>query len=208
MAEHNILTGVQLHEPKHFKEAVADDAGKVLTPSDVDGVSELRVLTNSEVGVPDLSLLNAHGSMVIKQNTNSQTLGISTLPLYNETEYVPILNDWVEGSPGGGVDFSAGTLTIPVSGYYQLHAWLTFTYSATDTLLGFRSTIDGVVPVTSNTVRQIAARASDVNVVTAGSIGIIPAGTVLGLAVAASKAGDLIITDSTVALHLIEAVET
>jgi hypothetical protein len=46
MAEHNTLTGSQLHEPKGIDSASTSDAGKVLTPSSTTAnTGELRQLT-------------------------------------------------------------------------------------------------------------------------------------------------------------------
>lgn len=49
MGIHANLANDQLHEPKGLKAAVAADAGKVLTPSAVDNVSELRKLLFTEI---------------------------------------------------------------------------------------------------------------------------------------------------------------
>lgn len=50
MAEHNTLTGSNLHEPKGIDSASTGDAGKVLTPSSSSsGTGELRYLADSEI---------------------------------------------------------------------------------------------------------------------------------------------------------------
>ena len=50
MADHNTLTGSQLHEPKGIDSSATSDSGKVLTPSASSaGTGTLRYLTESEI---------------------------------------------------------------------------------------------------------------------------------------------------------------
>jgi hypothetical protein len=49
MVVHRDLSNAELHEPKNIGTAVASDAGKVITPSAVDGVSELRQIDLDEI---------------------------------------------------------------------------------------------------------------------------------------------------------------
>jgi len=49
MATHSSLTGSEVHECKLTSTAVPGDAGKVITPSSVSGVGELRKLLETEI---------------------------------------------------------------------------------------------------------------------------------------------------------------
>lgn len=49
MPQHSTLTGAELHQDRFISTAVAGDAGKVTTPSAVNGVGELRKLLETEI---------------------------------------------------------------------------------------------------------------------------------------------------------------
>jgi hypothetical protein len=57
MAEHNTLSGADLHENKHISGSSTGDAGKVVTPSASDaGVGVLRNLLESEISTKTYAL--------------------------------------------------------------------------------------------------------------------------------------------------------
>lgn len=49
MPQHSSLAGAELHQDRYISTAVSGDAGKVTTPSAVDGVGELRNLLETEI---------------------------------------------------------------------------------------------------------------------------------------------------------------
>ena len=222
MAEHNILSGSQLHEPKHFEEAVADDAGKVLTPSDVDGVSELRNLTTEEVGISANRLLQHYGSMqVLKNDGVGETLiqmPYNTLDqaLYDIGDYTQLNNatsgfdKWEVGSISG-ITYADGELTVTQDGLYFATAWASVGLDVTNELLGFKYTIDGITAPSTvfPTVRRFVSSTADVGVIAANGLVSLSAGDSLGIAASCSISsgtkGKLQVADASITLSLFKA---
>lgn len=97
MAIHSALTGANLHEPKNLDSALAADAGKVLTPSTVDGVSELRLLVSTELSdsadlVRQAELTAAGGDITSAQTEANIKVVTLTIPDISTagTEYLPV----------------------------------------------------------------------------------------------------------------------
>lgn len=118
MAEHSELTGASLHECKLIDAASTGDAGKVITPSDVDaGVGVLRALTEAEisdktysvtVNLADISAASV--AYVVAPFTGTldavYTVLQGAIATTNATLTVAI----------GGVTVTPGTITVAFSG--------------------------------------------------------------------------------------------
>ena len=221
MAEHNLLSGSQLHEPKHFAEALGTDAGKVLTPSDADGVSELRSLSIADVGIPENRLLQHYGSMQVLQNDGVGEVSVE-IPynvnddtLYHVDDYLQLnpTNGFTEWEAGvtEGITFADGELSVTQDGLYFITGWASVGLDVTNTLLGFKYTINGAPSPSAifPTVRRFVSSTADVGVVAASGLVSLSSGDSLGIAATSSitsgTKGNLQLADASITLSLFRA---
>jgi hypothetical protein len=198
--EHRDLTSADVHEPKGISDTTASDAGKVITPSS-SGDSEIRYLTPEEVGMNF-----AYGEVDVDNSSTAFAVPAAVDGTFNTaTDFVPINNARAPSTAGElfntTFDGTANTLTTTIAGTYRLTGWANVKSSAGTNRMAFRYTISGVADDGKlETDIKDAGRTQNIS---GSSLVSLPAGSVIGFAVASENAANVTIADMRLGIHLL-----
>lgn len=118
MAEHNTLTGSNLHEPKGIDSAGTSDAGKVLTPSSTTAnTGELRKLTWAEISTRKEYITVELDDLSTASSTYVATPVAGTITKVYSVLHTAITtaDATITVKPGGSAA-TGGTITVTQSG--------------------------------------------------------------------------------------------
>jgi len=193
--QHRDMVSADVHEPKHISDSTSADAGKVITPS-TGGLSELRYLTPSEVGVNFI-----YGEAALDANTATTAVSAATdASLYTTSDYVQ-LNSNAGRLPGvyldhaNAVTFNSTTngLIIPVSGDYRVYFWMNIKSDTNNSKIGIKAKENG--SWCNFTVKHDIAALDRVQLISGSIITDMVAGNEMTLWLASDKAASLTIQD-------------
>ena len=150
MAEHNTLTGTQLHEPKGVTSAspgqsyVADGLGS---------------------GVWTTPPIATHGEMLVESYTTSFLVGAAVDPTLNtDSDYTKITASgmWSAGHLDN-ITFNVDELVVPVDGDYEINFWAALEVDITNTLIAVKYAINNATPYSTRKILTRSKVISDIN---------------------------------------------